>query len=68
MSCLGRVHFMKILTVYIMNSHLLTLKAHSHQLMFLSFIKIFEASKTNSVDPDQTAPETFSDAVILLAF
>ena len=48
-SCLGRktcVHFMKILTVYTQNSHLLTLKAHNHKLyvFLLSSTKIFEAS------------------------
>ena len=32
------------------------LKAHNHNMYFLSSTKIFEASKTNSVDPDQTAP------------
>ena len=31
-------------------------KAHITKCMFLSSTKIFEASKTNSVDPDQTAP------------
>ena len=50
------VHFIKILTVYTQNSHLLTLKAHNHKLYVLSSTKIFEASQTNSVDPDQTAP------------
>ena len=39
------VHFMKILTVYPLNSHLLTLKAHNHKMYFkLSSTKIFEAS------------------------
>ena len=47
---------MKILTVYTLSSHLLTLKAHNHKMYFLSFTKIFEASQTNSVDPDQIAP------------
>ena len=28
-------HFMKILTVYTLNSHLLTLKAHDHKCIFL---------------------------------
>ena len=50
------MHFMKILTVYTLNSHLLTLKRIITKYMFLSFTKIFEASLTNSVDPDQTAP------------
>ena len=46
------MHFMKIPTVYTLNSHFLTLT----KCMFLSSTKIFEASQTNSVDPDQTAP------------
>ena len=50
------VHFMKILTVYTLNSHFLTLKAHNHKMYVLSSTKILEASQTNSVDPDQTAP------------
>ena len=50
------VHFMKILTVYTLNSQFLTLTAHSHKYMFLLSTEIFEASQTNSVDPDQTAP------------
>ena len=50
------VHFMKFLTVYTLNSHLLTLKAHIHKMYVLSSTKIFEASQTNSVDPNQTAP------------
>ena len=52
------MHFMKIRTVYTLNSHLLTLKAHNHKMyMYVSSsTKIFEASYTNSVDPDQTAP------------
>ena len=29
------VHFMKILTVYTLNSHLLTLKAHIHKYIFV---------------------------------
>ena len=48
---------MKILTVYTLNSYLLTLKPHTHKInVFLSSTKIVEASETNSVDPDQTAP------------
>ena len=43
--------------IYTVNSHLLTLKAHitikSHAY---AFAEIFEASLTNSVDPDLTAP------------
>ena len=35
---------------------LLTLKAHNHKMYDLSSSKICEASKTNSADPDQTAP------------
>ena len=42
--------------VYTRNSLLLTLKAHNHKMYFLSSTKIFEASMTNNVDPDQTAP------------
>ena len=38
-------------------SDILTLKAHNHKMyVCLSSTKIFEASKTNSVNPDQTAP------------
>ena len=48
---------MKILTVYTLNSHVLTLKSHNHKMyVFLSSTKIVEASQTNIVDPDQTAP------------
>ena len=47
---------MKILTVYALNSHFLTLTAHDHKMYVLSSTKIFEASQTNSVHPDQTAP------------
>ena len=48
---------MKILTVYTLNSHLLTFKAHiTKSRMFLSTAEIFEASYTNRVGPDQTAP------------
>ena len=44
---------MKVLAVYTLTSHELTLKAHiTKSCMFL----LFEASLTNSVDPDQTAP------------
>ena len=51
------MHFMKILTVYTLNSHLLTLKVHNHKMYdFLLSTKLFEASQTNIVDPDQTAP------------
>ena len=39
-----------------MNSHLLILKAHNHKMYVLSSTKVFEATQTNSVDPDQTAP------------
>ena len=39
------MHFMKILTVHTLNSHLLTFKAHNHKnVCFLSSTKIFEAS------------------------
>ena len=47
---------MKIQTIYTLNSHLLTLKAHNDKMHVLSSTKIFETSETNSVDPDQTAP------------
>ena len=47
---------MKILTVYTLNSHLLNLTAHNHKMYVLLSTKICEASKTNSADPDQTAP------------
>ena len=48
---------MKIMTVYTLYSHLLTLKAHiTKSRMLLSSAEIFEASSTNSVDPDQTGP------------
>ena len=48
---------MKILTVYRLTSHLLTLKAHYHKMFaFMSSTKIFEVSYLNSEDPDQTAP------------
>ena len=50
------VHFMTILTVWTLNSHFLTLIAHNHKMYVLSSTKIFEASQTNSVDPDRTAP------------
>ena len=51
------MHFMKIQTVYTLNSHLLTLNAHYRKMyVFLSSTKIFEASQTNIIDPDQTAP------------
>ena len=51
------VHFMKIQTVYALNSHLLTFKVHiTKSCMLLLSAEIFEASSTNSVDPDQTAP------------
>ena len=51
------MHFMKTLTVYTLNSHLLTLKAHNHKMyVFVPSTKLFEDSQINSVDPDQTAP------------
>ena len=44
-------------TVYTLNSHLFTLKAHELQhVCFLLSTKIFETSCTNNVDLDQTAP------------
>ena len=43
---------MKVLAVNTLTSHVLTLKVHiTKSCMFL----LFEASLTNSVDPDQTA-------------
>ena len=50
---------MKILTIYTLNSHLLTHKAHiTKSRMLLPSAEIIETSLTNSVhvDPDQTAP------------
>ena len=50
--------------IYILNSHILNLKAHtcitikSHAY---AFAEIFEASSTNSVDPDLTALQEQSD-------
>ena len=38
------VHFMKILTVYTLNSHFLILTAHNHKMYVLSSTKVFEAS------------------------
>ena len=52
---------MKILTVYTLNSHLLTLKAHNHKIYVLSSTLLFDASSINSVNPDQTAPVEQSD-------
>ena len=48
---------MKILTVYTLNSHLLTRKGHitKNRIMLLLSAEIFEAFLTNSVDSDQTA-------------
>ena len=51
------MYFMKILTIYRLNSLLLTLKAHiTKNCMLLSSAEIFEASLTKSIDQDQTAP------------
>ena len=49
---------MNIVIVYTLNSHLLTLKAPitTKVVCFCRLQKCFEASLTNSVDPDQTAP------------
>ena len=49
------MHFMKVLTVYTLTSHVLTLKVHITNC-FYCLLNHFEASLTNSVDPDQTAP------------
>ena len=71
------VHFKQILTVYTLNSHLLTLKAHiTKSCMLLLSAEIFEASSTNSVDPEEQSDlgphclplYLFSDVVILLVF
>ena len=71
------VHFMKVLTVYTLTSHVLTLKK---VVCFCCLLKHFEASLTNSVDPDQTGSALFasilmlnnkhplSNVVVLLAF
>ena len=77
------IHFMKILNVYTLHLHLLTLKARiTKSYMLLSSAEIiFEVSLTNSVDQDQTGygstlfasihmltnKQTFSDVNILLA-
>ena len=51
------MHFMKFLTVYTLNSHLLTLKAHNHKMyVFCRLLKYLKPHIQNSVDPDQTAP------------
>ena len=53
------MQFMKVLTVHVdpLTSHVLTLKAHITKSRLVScLLKHFEASLTNSVDPDQTAP------------
>ena len=51
------MYFMKIVTVYTLNSHLLILKEPTKTSPLLSSsAKCQEASFTNSVDPDQTAP------------
>ena len=77
------MHFMKVLTIYALTSHVLTLKAHITKVIcFCCLLKHLEASATNSVDPDQTAPgftlfasiltlnnkQTHSYVVNLLAF
>ena len=50
------MHIMKILTVYILNSNLLTLKEHITNACFCHLLKYLKPPLTNSVDPDQTAP------------
>ena len=48
---------MKVQTVYALRSHELTFKAPiTKSCMFLLFLNNFEASLTDSVDADQTAP------------
>ena len=55
------MHFMKILTVYTLSSHLLTLKVHYNKMyVFLSSTKIFEASLTNSVEQSDLGPQCLS--------
>ena len=50
-------HFMKVQTLYALTSYASTFKAPiSKSCMFLLFAEQFEASLTNSVDADQTAP------------
>ena len=49
------MHFMKILTVYTLNSHFLTLTVHNQNVCFCRPLKYLKP-QTNSVDPDQTAP------------
>ena len=48
---------MKVQTLYALTSHVLTLKAHITKILCLCcLLNDFEASLTNSVDLDQTAP------------
>ena len=50
------VHFMKVLTVYHRPHMYEHLKRISQKVVCFCLLKHFEASLTNSVDPDQTAP------------
>ena len=53
------MHFIKVMSVYTLTSHVSTLKAHitKSRVFLLSAETLhFEISLTNSVDPDQTAP------------
>ena len=70
---------MKILTVYTLNSHLLTLKAHNHKkcIFFcrpLIYLKPHDKQREPRSDCSYSVclpayvKYTFSDAVILLAF
>ena len=50
-------YFMKIVTVYILNSHVFTLKAHIlKSRMVLALLKYLKAFSINSEDRDKTAP------------
>ena len=43
----------------------INLKAHNHKMyVFLSSTQIVEASQTNSVGPDQTAPTAAPDGAV----
>ena len=49
------MHFMKILTVYTLNSLLSTLKAHIHKMYVFCRPLKYLKTRRHSVDPDQTA-------------
>ena len=49
------MHFMKVLNVYTLTSHVLTLKAQIiKSCMFLMSAETFGSLLTTSIDPDQT--------------